>query len=250
MPEGETPLYIIIDSSINGSINVKINTINNSNNSTDIAFLKRIRPVILVYFGTSNIKLEAGKESNGVTNLSVYAPYGTVGVSQNEADQDTQINLHGTLYGNIVAKRIAIDTSGNTGAWHQKNFLNNDEDIIAATKDMLKAVNAKTVPEEIKTEVKQYYTDALSGNVDMDDPYFYSKLSYEDKITLYRAWEYLCNQDKYAEYTNMLWPWNDHFDLIIPEQEDITPTVDSNSVIRIINPKIEDNPYFSNDSNV
>ena len=248
LPEGDNPLYIIIDSSINGTISVII-----KNNNSSVADFKKVRPVILVYFGTSNIKLEAGEGSNDVTNLSVYAPYGTVGVSQNEADQDTQIHLHGSLYGNIVAKRIAIDTSGNTGAWHQKNFLQNDEDIVAATKDMLNEVNAKTVPETIKAEVKQKYAEALADSgvtVNMEDPYFYSKLNYEDKITLYRTWENLCNQDQYAEYKNMLWPWNDHFDLIIPEQEDITPTVDSNSVIRIINPKIEDNPYFSNDSKI
>lgn len=225
------PIYIIIDESINDSINVTI-----KNN---------VRPVILVYFGTSNIKLELKGSSSDVTKLTVYAPYGSVGSSPDGAP----IHMEGSYYGNIIAKRIAIEASGNSGEWHQQNFLQNDEVVTAATQAMLDAFDAKTVPDDVKQIVKQRYASALGVNVsDVGDKLFYSKLGFNQKQALYAEWRKLILD--YPDYKNMLWPWNSHFDLIIGDDGQPTTTVDSKSVIRIINPHLEDNPYFSSDSKI
>lgn len=225
--ENNLPLYIIVDSSINGVITVKV-----KNN---------VRPVILAYFGTANINLDL----QGTTNLTVYAPYGSVGYSPDYEP----IHLEGNYYGNIIAKRIAIQASGHSGNWHQTNFLQNDEDIAAATSAMLNALDVKTVPDEIKEAIRGSYASALNVQVsDMMADNFYSKLSFEDKQTLYRTWRTLRQNPDYADYIEMLWPWNEHFDLEVEEGGSVT--VNSDTVVRLINPLVENNPYFSESSNI
>lgn len=227
------PLYIIVDSSMNGVIQVKIR-----NNE---------RPVILVYLGISNITLEPEWKTTDVTNLTIYAPYGSVGYSPDYEP----IHLQGTFKGNIIAKRIGIQASGYSADWQQKNFLQNDEDVAEATRAMLEAVAAQTVPDEVKQAVKARYAAALNINVsDMEAENFYNKLGYYQKQALYAEWKKLITEEPYSNYKNMLWPWNSHFDLIIGDDGQPTTTVDSKSVIRIINPHLEDNPYFSSDSKI
>ena len=227
------PLYIIVDSSMNGVIQVKIR-----NNE---------RPVILVYLGISNITLEPEWKTTDVTNLTIYAPYGSVGYSPDYEP----IHLQGTFKGNIIAKRIGIQAAGYSADWQQKNFLQNDEDVAEATRAMLEAVAAQTVPDEVKQAVKARYAAALNINVsDMEAENFYNKLGYYQKQALYAEWKKLITEEPYSNYKNMLWPWNSHFDLIIGDDGQPTTTVDSKSVIRIINPHLEDNPYFSSDSKI
>lgn len=223
------PVYVIVEENVDGSIQL------NGGNNT--------RPLIFVYLGESNIKLNV----TGTAKLTIYAPYGTVGVNP---DGDP-IHITGTFYGNIISKRIAIHADS-SGEWHMQNFLQNDEDVTEATKKMLDAVDAKTVPAEVKQAAKQRYAAALGVNVsDMaNDPLFYSKLGFYQKQALYAEWKKLITEEPYSNYKNMLWPWNDHFDLIIGDDGQPTTTVDSKSVIRIINPHLEDNPYFSSDSKI
>ena len=103
----------------------------------------------------------------------------------------------------------------------------------------------------MKQAVKARYAAALNINVsDMEAENFYNKLGYYQKQALYAEWKKLITEEPYSNYKNMLWPWNSHFDLIIGDDGQPTTTVDSKSVIRIINPHLEDNPYFSSDSKI
>lgn len=220
------PIYLIIDNTIDGSINVTV--------------YDNVRPVILVYLGTGNIKLQNGGDENTVAKLTIYAPYGTVGITP---DQE-QINYIGVFYGNIIGRRIANQASGGPGGkWIQQNLLENDDyidtDVAAVTSEIENNIkNATALPDDIKTQVMQRYANALSKNLsDMDDPLFYSKLGYNEKQTLYTTWKAL--RSEFSEYANKLWPWNEHFN--IESGEDQTVTTPDN--IRIINPRVEENPF-------
>ena len=192
-----TPIYIIIDNTIDGSINVTC--------------YDNVRPVILVYLGTGNLKLQNGGDNNTVAKLTIYAPYGTVGITP---DQE-QINYIGTFYGNIIARRIANQASGGPGGkWIQQNLLENndytDADVAKATKNVTDNTSLTTLPDDVKADILNTYATSLGKEVsDLTDPLFYSKLGYNDKQTLYSAWKSL--QVKYSGYADQLWPWNEHF---------------------------------------
>jgi len=192
----DEPIYIIIEDNINeGSSSVRLNIKNNYNG----------RPIVVVYFGTKNILLE-NNSSN--INLTVYAPYGTFGITK---DQE-QINFTGTFHGSVIAKNVAIQAGGG-GTWIQENFLENDEDVKKVTQQIENNIkNAEKVSDSIKSEIYQTYANTLGVEKEsMDDPYWYSKQSYENKQKLYQAWKELVV--KYPEYANQLWPWNEHFNI-------------------------------------
>ena len=216
-----TPIYIIIDNTIDGSIN--------------FTCYDNVRPVILVYLGTGNIKLQNGGDENTVAKLTIYAPYGSVGITP---DQE-QINYIGTFYGNIIARRVANQASGGPGGkWIQQNFLESDDytdtDVAQATQDIVSNISSATLPDNIKADVLNTYATSLGIEVsDLTDSLFYSKLGYNDKQTLYNAWKTL--QDRYSDYADYLWPWNEHFN--IESGEDQTVTTDE--TIRLINYRTE-----------
>ena len=66
---------------------------------------------------------------------------------------------------------------------------------------------------------------------DLTDSLFYSKLGYNDKQKLYNAWKTL--QERYPDFANQLWPWNEHFDIESGEDQ----IVDEN--LRLINYRTE-----------
>lgn len=214
-----TPIYIIIDNTIDGSIN--------------FTCYNNVRPVILVYLGTGNVKLQNGGDNNTVAKLTIYAPYGTVGITP---DQE-QINYIGTFYGNIIAKRIANQASGGPGGkWIQQNLLENDDyidtDVAKATKDVTDNTSLTTLPDDVKADILNTYATSLGKEVsDLTDSLFYSKLGYNDKQKLYNAWKTL--QERYPDFANQLWPWNEHFDIESGEDQ----IVDEN--LRLINYRTE-----------
>ncbi len=208
-----TPVYIIIEKT------VRLGNLNFSNSG---------RPIVFVYLGESNIQLQSGN-FNGI----IYAP-----------KADIYINLTGTFTGSIIAENITMQASGGVGSqWIQKNYLENSDytDKYVAKKTLEIENSIKTaakLTDDIKTIVMQRYASDLHKNLsDMDDPLFYSKLNYSEKQTLYNTWKSLLNS--YPQYANQLWPWNEHFDIQTGEEE--TPGTPDN--IRLINPRIEANPF-------
>ncbi|MDY6290808.1 MAG: Tad domain-containing protein [Succiniclasticum sp.] len=214
------PIYVIVEADIT---HMQINIKNNS------------RPIIFVYFGTSNVLINNnGITPDDVAKLTIYAPYGTAGI-----DPDTeQLNYSGTFRGNVIARRIAIQASGGASSkWIQENHLENanytDADVATVTsviEDNIK--NSTQLPDDIKEKVMQRYANALNMNPeDMSDPLFYSKLGYNAKQTLYTTWKSLLQDDDFSAYANQLWPWNEHFDIKTGEDQ----TVTTDEKLRLIN---------------
>ena len=227
--DSNIPIYVIVEANITHiQINIKNNT----------------RPIIFVYFGTNNVLINNnGISASDYAKLTIYAPYGTAGISPDVE----QLNFDGTFYGNVIAKNIAIKASGGSGftKWIQQNHLENanytDTDVAAVTKEIEDTIKSATkLPDDVKAQIMQRYSNALTSYAnlpDMDDPLFYSKLSYNAKQTLYTTWKAL--REEYPQYADSLWPWNEHFD--IQAGEDQTVTTPDN--IRIINPRVEENPF-------
>lgn len=222
--DSNTPIYVIVDANINHpQLFIENNT----------------RPLIFVYLGTQNILLQGNPNFAKVT---IYAPYGTVGINPD----NEQVNFSGTYYGNIIARRIAIQASGGGGKWIQQNFLENDTAITQISQELADYIASKSLPDNIKADVLQRYASSLGKNVkDVADPLFYSKLGYYDKQKLYNIWKQL--QLAYPDFANYLWPWNSHFGIHVENGEDV---VTNNSVLRIINPRTESNPYFNSESGI
>ena len=226
----DEPIYVIVDADItHPQLNVKNNT----------------RPLIFIYLGTNNILINNNANTD-FAKLTIYAPYGTVGINPD----NEQINFTGTYYGNIIARRIAIQAGGGGGKWIQQNFLenNNYTDTVIANVSQAIAdfIASKSIPDNIKADALQRYASSLGKNVsDLSDPLFYSKLGYNDKQKLYNIWKQL--QLAYPDYANYLWPWNKHFDIPVENGEDV---VTNNAVLRIINPRTETNPYFNSESGI
>jgi len=208
------PVYILIEG---------INQVHIEGNATTTR-----RPVILVFLSesTTQIKYEfTGGEFKGV----IYAP-----ISNFEHVQ----NLTGTFRGNIITKNINIEASSKI-TWIQENYLENnnytDTDIKAvsdANKEKIEAANAA-----LTAEIRQKLLDRLGVTAEqMDSKDWYEHLRYPEKQSLYTKWKAL-----YEEYKddpairNILWPWNEHFD--IESGEDQTVTTDEN--LRLINFRTE-----------
>lgn len=215
------PIYVIVEPNIT---HIQINIKNNS------------RPIIFVYFGTSNVLINNnGITPDDVAKLTIYAPYGTAGINPDLE----QLNYSGTFRGNVIARRIAIQASGGSfSKWIQENHLENtsytDEAVAAVTKTIEDAIkNSTKLPDDIRETVMQRYANALNMNPEnMSDPLFYSKLGYSSKQALYTTWRSLLNE--FPAYANQLWPWNEHFNVQSGEE-----TVTTGETLRLINYRTE-----------
>lgn len=209
-----TPIYIIMDGI--GSVEIKGNAATTR------------RPVIIVFLSedTKMIKYEfKGEEFKGV----IYAPI---------SDFEHVQKLTGAFRGNIITKDIYIQASSSM-TWTQENFLENtnytDADIKAvsdANKQKIEEANAA-----LTAEIRQKLLDRLGVTAEqMDSKDWFEHLRYPDKQNLYNKWKAL-----YEEYKNdpavrnILWPWNEHFDL--ENGEDQTVTTDEK--LRLINYRME-----------
>ena len=136
-----TPVYILVGDKMHiNSVHVKSN----------------VRPVVLVYYGTSTMALEGCGGENDEAKLIVYAPDATVRL----------VNFNMQFYGNIIAKMINILGSSH-GRWFMKNFLENEdytdqyirtrrETIEAAIMANAAAANSKASYESIINAVQDY----------------------------------------------------------------------------------------------
>lgn len=208
------PVYILIEG---------INQVHILGNATTTR-----RPVILVFLSdaTTKIKYEfTGAEFKGV----IYAP-----VSGFEHVQ----NLTGVFRGNIITKNINIEASSKM-TWIQENFLENenytDEAIKAisdANKQKIEAANA-TLTDELKQKIRERLGITEEQQNSMD---WYNNLRYPEKQSLFTKWKALFDEYKNdPAIRNILWPWNEHFD--IEAGEDQIVTTDEN--LRLINYRTE-----------
>ncbi len=82
----------------------------------------------------------------------------------------------------------------------------------------------------------------------MGNTAWYQQQVYADKQSYYNKWRALYNQYKDNEdLRNILWPFNDFFGLGIKESEG---SVTTNSTLRLIDPRTEDNPYYNGQSDI
>lgn len=253
--DSNTPIIVIVDDSPKGTVKLYAETSNK-------------RPVVFVYFGKTNINLEYGENSKSTDdyNLTIYAPYASVGYSPDIEP----IHLNAVFHGNIIAKRIGIQASGYSGEWHVKNHLANDAGVQVVDQKIEAEIRKQNIPDNVKTAIANAYASVFGVDAkDLKDALFrdkeesaeatkqrkaanelsYSKLSYANKQALYTAWKGLVAD--YPAYKDMLWPWNEHFDLdltttVTPGQ----PTTTSESTLRLINPRTENNPYFTSSSDI
>lgn len=210
------------------------------------------RPVIVVLLSENTTKLKyefKGKEFKGV----IYAP-----ISNFEHIN----NLTGTFRGNIITKRINIESSSKM-TFIQENFLENsnytDSDIKAisdVTKTKIEEANSK-----LTNEIKQRIADALTGvkvkvgeswwpiheeifdtvDVTVDklgNMDWYNNLTYPVKQGLYTKWKKFYNDNKNdPNLKNILWPWNEHFDIKPGGNQTIIVTTPE--TLRLINYRTE-----------
>ena len=208
-----TPIYVIIENTVN------LQNINCP--SQDFG-----RPLIIVYLGTSEIRLQ-----NGNFNGVVYAPYAS----------NIYVNSISNFNGNIITKKITIQPSGGMGTWVQKNYLENDdyndEHVAEVTQTIKENIeNATKLPDDVKNDIYSQYASVLGIEPsDMQADNWYSKQSYANKQKLYGKWKELYANAQYQEYANQLWPWNEHFDIESGEDQIIT-TGDN---LRLINFRTE-----------
>lgn len=260
----DEPIYVIIENNVKKEASsVKLHIANN------------VRPIIVIYFGEKNILFTG--EDNKEANLTVYAPYGTFGRTKD----NEQINFTSTFKGNVIAKGIAIQAGGG-GTWVVKNHFKTEDgkykndDVSKAIKKIDDGIeseikqNNQQLPDSVKDAIADAYksvfgvtkeelkaelfrdkdkTDAENDEQKKKNKLSYSQLGYEKKQDLYTAWKGLVAD--YPAYKDMLWPWNDHFDLdltttVTPGQ----PTTTSESTLRLINPRTENNPYFTSSSDI
>lgn len=219
-----TPIYLITAADVN------VNNIQIANN---------VRPVVLVYLGTGTLWLQ-GTQNGDNQNLTVYAPYATIRIQ----------NYNGTFHGNIIGEKILSDGS-NKGTWIQQNFLENENYIDQNVSNVSKRIeqDVKAANEALTDQLRAEIAKALGIDEDkLGNTAWYQQQVYADKQSYYNKWRALYNQYKDNEdLRNILWPFNDFFGLGIKESEG---SVTTNSTLRLIDPRTEDNPYYNGQSDI
>ncbi len=232
------PIYIIIDPNVD---------------RTNIyAYVSNERPIIIIDTGTNEIDLQikSGATFSGV----IYSPFASGGV---------HLKSEGTFKGNVISHTINMEDEGQS-SWIQVNFLENydgytDPDVKAVTdvvEQKIKDANAS-----LTSEIKKKIADALNGvefqvdevwwpqheiiketlvvtEANLGDLDWYNNLRYEAKQALYIRWKELYNSETNANIRNLLWPWNEHFDIGGEEGGTVM-----SEILRLINPRLEENPF-------
>ena len=80
---------------------------------------------------------------------------------------------------------------------------------------------------------KEIYTKLGLSEAEMaamaSNPNWYNEQTFRRKKQLYTSWKTLYNDPDYASIRDLLWPWNEHFDIETSESE---PT---DEILRLIN---------------
>lgn len=194
-----TPIYIIVDPTVQ-RINIYVTDSNK-------------RPIIFVDTGTDQVQFY-NSEREATFSGVLYVPYAE--------GKGIQLKNKGGFIGNVIAKNIDTEDEDQSSeskiAWIQKNFLENknytDSDVALVT-EAKKNENANysfnSLSEEIKNEILttlEIDADKL-GNVE-----WFQNKSYDEKQSFYGKWLQLYNKYKSnIAVRNLLWPWNDHFNI-------------------------------------
>ena len=75
----------------------------------------------------------------------------------------------------------------------------------------------------------------------LDKVFYNNKLTYVDKQSGYRAWRTLYDKYKNEGYKDIIWPWNTNSQTNTNGGQTVTVTTPDN--IRLINPRVEENPF-------
>ena len=226
------PIYIIVDDDI---CQVQIKS-HNSNVDTR-------RPVIVVYSANTvdwwgQVKFDFAAENGNIFRGTLYMPY---------TEMETS-NFQGTFRGNIIAKHVKT-ASGQGGHWIQQNYLDDvNADIKAvsdAVADRIKEANKK-MTDAIKDRLVQAF-DGLQYEVgnqtqtihvtadNLGDMTWYNNLTYKEKKLIYGKWKELYDGESDSEVRNLLWPWNEHFNI----ESGSGGTVTTPESLRLINFRTE-----------
>lgn len=207
-----TPVYIFIEDTVTNKIQLHL-----SNN---------VRPLIIIYNGSKNIELETANNCRA----TIYAPNATL----------PSMHPNGSYTGNIIAKNIVMQASGDKTTWIQDNFLEGKygytdtyaQQATQAIQERITRESAKLAAAKAKEQVMKEYAKILKISVeDMNDPNWYNLQSYENKKKLFNTWKTLYNNPKYEEFKDLLWPWNGFFDLEVQSGD----TGSTSEELRLIN---------------
>lgn len=73
----------------------------------------------------------------------------------------------------------------------------------------------------------------------LDKTFYNNKLTYVDKQSGYRAWKTLYEKYKDTDFKDILWPWNENFNVQPGDDQTITETVTTGETLRLINFRTE-----------
>lgn len=94
----------------------------------------------------------------------------------------------------------------------------------------------KKLTDDEKANLYDALTNSIKNNMG-NTTWYNNTFSFKGKKLLYNAWKKLYDEYKGTKYEDLLWPWNEHFN-IEPGQ-----TVTTSDNIRLINPRVEANPF-------
>ena len=227
------------------------------------------RPIIIVWLQGEGESLTFENSSGGKFCGTIYAPYKKVQI--NNADNFS-------FYGNIIAKQVEIQ--GSKQNYHMVNYLKDEENFqnlpqltvsgshitqaqyneaFAASLDELinNATNddRASVSLDVYNWIKEHLTDtdtasiANSGLSESDIVKAWAK-TYEKTLAKLAA-DY-SNQNFQLSDLNRInkFQWDNYDPSENEEEGDTQDVVTTDTTLRLINPRVEENPYFNSESNI
>lgn len=246
------PLYFIVDTR-NTTMNINV-------------YADNKRPIVIIYNSTDHFKLNV---YNGATFEGViYAPNAPSG-----GEDGVMIKLKGrsSFKGNIVANNIGISNEG-PASYTQVNYLKNDTELYDAIINFAKEHghtfgdptitppdNSKPPSNTYNNDWKNWYNKVGQSAATS----WFNSLSQSEKIAFWRSWDLAERPPLWRILSVTKWYWDIGFgtywwdkwifkdwkpsDDDIQDAEDdkpVTPTV-SETKLRLINPRLEENPFHN-----
>lgn len=253
-----------------GNLNEPLYIINDTNQEMQInVYADNKRPIVIIQNGTTNVRLYV---YNGATFEGViYAP--NVPGGANGGEDGVMVKLFGkSCYkGNIVAKNIGVSNSG-SGSFIQVNYLKNDTELYDAIVNFAKEHghtfgdptitppdNSKPPSNTYNNDWKNWYNKVGQSAATS----WFNSLSQSEKIAFWRSWDLAERPPLWRILSVTKWYWDIGFgtywwdkwifkdwkpsDDDIQDAEDdkpVTPSV-SETKLRLINPRLEENPFHN-----
>lgn len=253
-----------------GNLNEPLYIINDTNQEMQInVYADNKRPIVIIQNGTTNVRLYV---YNGATFEGViYAP--NVPGGSNGGEDGVMVKLFGSsgYKGNIVAKNIGVSNSG-SGSFIQVNYLKNDTELYDAIVNFAKEHghtfgdptitppdNSKPPSNTYNNDWKNWYNKVGQSAATS----WFNSLSQSEKIAFWRSWDLAERPSLWRILSVTKWYWDIGFgtywwdkwifkdwkpsDDDIQDAEDdkpVTPSV-SETKLRLINPRLEENPFHN-----